>query len=215
MRTLRDPLFAVVALVVLAGLVGALQLRHPEERKPPKPAKPYPSRAATLPPAVDVIEEPDGFEATRDVMPGELELPSGRLAIDGFFVGETTPLRQRVPPGAYPFHVTEAKPAGGSVGGGVALATLVVSQRPTVRWKPAGGIGVDGSGSRRWTTTRTSPSSTRASATAATASTSGSTPPASRHSSSSTAASSTSIGPSRKLRRSPARPRGQARHPGA
>jgi hypothetical protein len=53
-------------------------------------------------------------------MPGKLELPSGRLAIDGFFTGETTPLRQRVAPGAYPFHVTEAKPVDGSVGGGVA-----------------------------------------------------------------------------------------------
>ena len=48
---------------MLAGLVSALQLRHPEERKPPKPAKPYPSPAATLPPAVDMIEKPDGFEA--------------------------------------------------------------------------------------------------------------------------------------------------------
>jgi hypothetical protein len=145
LRTLKDPLVAVVAVIVLAGLVGALQLRHPEDRKPPKPAKPYASRAATLPPAVDVIEEPDGFEPTRDVIPGKLRLPSGRLAIDGFFAGETTPLRQRMAPGAYPFHVTEAKPVGGGgVGGGVALATLVVSRRPTVRWESAGGIGVDG-----------------------------------------------------------------------
>jgi uncharacterized protein DUF4241 len=144
MRTLKDPLTAVVAVVVLAALLGALQLRPPEQRKPPKPAKPYPGRAATLPPAVDVIDEPHGFVATRDVVPGELKLPSGRLAIDAYFSGDTRPLRQRVAPGSYPFHVTEAKPVDGSVGGGVALATLVVSERPTVRWEPAGGIGVDG-----------------------------------------------------------------------
>lgn len=145
MVRLRDPLVALAAVVVLAGLLGALQQwRQPEERKPPKPAKPYPSRAATLPPAVDVIDEPEGFEATRDVMPGRLELPSGRLAIDGFFVGDTKPLPRRVAPGAYPFHITEAKPVRGGGGDRVALATLVVSERPTVRWQPAGGIGVDG-----------------------------------------------------------------------
>jgi len=144
MRTLRDPLVAVVAVVVLAVLLGALQLRPPEERKPPKPARPYPSRAATLPPAVGVIDEPDGFVATRDVVPGKLKLPSGRLAIDGFFTADTKPLRQRVAPGSYPFHVTEAKPVDGGAGRRVALATLVVGERPTVRWQPAGGIGVDG-----------------------------------------------------------------------
>jgi hypothetical protein len=145
---MRNPLVPLLAVVVLAGLVAAADIafdapvRHEHER--PKPGKPHPTRAATLPPGIRVIDEPDGFEATRDVLPGSLRLPSGRVAIDGYFTSETEPLAQRAAPGVYPFHVTKARPVHGPGGAAVALATLVVSERPTVRWRPAVVIGVDG-----------------------------------------------------------------------
>jgi hypothetical protein len=142
----RSPLAVLAAVVVLAGLVSAAQLRGDTVpvHKPPKPAPPYPTGPATLPPGVPVIPEPKGFVATRDVLPGRLRLPSGRIALDAYFTEDSKPLARRAPPGSYPVHVTEARPVSGPGGDGVALATVVVSDNPTVRWEPAASIGVDG-----------------------------------------------------------------------
>jgi uncharacterized protein DUF4241 len=48
-----------------------------------------------------------------------------------------------VAPRAYPVHATLARFRRGS-SDDVALATLVLSQRPTVRWRLVGGVAVDG-----------------------------------------------------------------------
>ena len=103
----------------------------------PRPADrvlPYPEAPADLPPGIGVIPEPAGYKATHDVLAGALQLPSGRLAVDSVFDERTPVVDERARPGAHPFRVTLAKPVGGSVEG-VALATLVVSDRPTVRWR--------------------------------------------------------------------------------
>ncbi len=90
---------------------------------------PYPEAPADLPPGIRVIPEPAGYDATHDVLAGALQLPSGRLAVDSVFDERTPVVDERARPGAHPFRVTLAKPVGGSVEG-VALATLVASDRP-------------------------------------------------------------------------------------
>jgi hypothetical protein len=105
---------------------------------------PYPQAPAELPPGIGVIPEPAGYKATHDVLAGALRLPSGRLAVDSVFDERTPVVDERARPGAHPFRVTLAKPVDGSVEG-VALATLVVSDRPTVRWRYVLPVGVEGS----------------------------------------------------------------------
>ena len=60
----------------------------------------YPSRPATLPARIRAIDEPKGFVATRDVLPGRLRLPSGHIAADANFTGETKPLDESAAPGS-------------------------------------------------------------------------------------------------------------------
>ncbi len=105
---------------------------------------PYPEAAAELPPSIHVIPEPAGYKATHDVLAGALQLPSGRLAVDSLFDERTPIVDERARPGAHPFRITLAKPVGGSTES-VALATLVASDRPTVRWRYALPVGVEGS----------------------------------------------------------------------
>jgi Protein of unknown function (DUF4241) len=106
--------------------------------------RPYPTAPAALPARIRLIDEPKGFVATHDVLPGRLRLPTGRVAADSYFTGETKPLGERAQPGAHPVRITLARSVDRKAGEHVALATLVVSGRPTVRWQPAGGVGVDG-----------------------------------------------------------------------
>lgn len=105
---------------------------------------PYPQAPADLPPGIRVIPEPAGYTATHDVLAGALRLPSGRLAVDSVFDARTPIVDERARPGAHPFRVTLAKPVDGSVES-VALATLVASDRPTVRWRYALPVAVEGS----------------------------------------------------------------------
>jgi hypothetical protein len=105
---------------------------------------PYPEAPADLPPGIELTSDPAGYVATRDVLAGALQLPSGRLAVDSLFDARTPVVDERARPGAHPFRVTLAKPVGGSVES-VALATLVVSDRPTVRWRYVLPVGVEGS----------------------------------------------------------------------
>jgi hypothetical protein len=87
---------------------------------------------------------------SQDVLPGSVELPSGRVVV-GEYLEDSKPLGFRVEPGAYPVHATMAKARKGE-GTAVALGTIVLSDEPTVRWKSAGSIAVDGG-----STTITSP----------------------------------------------------------
>jgi hypothetical protein len=105
---------------------------------------PYPEAPAELPPGIREIPEPDGYTATHDVLAGALQLPSGRLAVDSVFDARTPVVDEPARPGAHPFRVTLAKPADGSVES-VALATLVASDRPTVRWRYVLTVAVEGS----------------------------------------------------------------------
>jgi Protein of unknown function (DUF4241) len=104
---------------------------------------PYPEAPVDLPPGIHVIPEPEGSVATHDVLAGALQLPSGRLAVDSVFDERTPVVDERARPGAHPFRVTLAKPVGGSIES-VALATLVASDRPTVRWRYVLTVAVDG-----------------------------------------------------------------------
>jgi hypothetical protein len=69
-------------------------------------------------------------------------LPSGRVIV-GEYLFDAEPLPFEVAPGAYPVHATLAR-YGEEPFDTVALATLVLSDAPTVTWQSAGGIAVDG-----------------------------------------------------------------------
>lgn len=101
------------------------------------------TRPATLPSGIRHVRDADGWSATRDVVAGRLELPSGRVVTDGFPGRHTKPLEPVVDPGAYPVYVTLAR-HGRKRFESVALTTLVVSEGRPVRWRRIGGIGVDG-----------------------------------------------------------------------
>ena len=79
-----------------------------------------------------------------DAIAEETMASACRLAVDSVFDERTPVVDERARPGAHPFRVTLAKPVGGSVEG-VALATLVASDRPTVRWRYVLPVGVEGS----------------------------------------------------------------------
>jgi hypothetical protein len=75
-----------------------------------------------------------------ELLTGSLALPSGRLVVSA---DDDRILHLRVQPGRYRTFGTLARPrrAGPEA---VALATLVLSPRATVRWRPAGSVAVDG-----------------------------------------------------------------------
>lgn len=98
-------------------------------------------RPGTLPPGVKLVDA-RGYLMTDDVFAGNLVLPSGRIVVDELFV-DPRPLKVRVVPRAYPVHATLARYRSGS-SDDVAFATLVLSRRPTVRWRLVGGVAVDG-----------------------------------------------------------------------
>jgi hypothetical protein len=99
-------------------------------------------RRATLPPGIARAPDPKGWTPTEDVLPGRVRLPSGRIVV-GEYLLEAKPLHARAQPGAYPVHATLARYRGDK-SNSVALATLVLSRRPTVRWRYATAIAVDG-----------------------------------------------------------------------
>jgi hypothetical protein len=105
----------------------------------------FPRRAATMPPGVQLIHEREAPEPTDDVILGEVILPSGRIAVGGYLFEEEV-LEITVPPGAYPAHATLVRyeDLTGAIGESVALASLVLSDAPTVRWEEANVIPVDG-----------------------------------------------------------------------
>lgn len=102
----------------------------------------FPRRPATLPPGIQVIPEPDTYTLTANELAGKLKLPSGRIVV-GAVILDDKPLPVRVKPGAYPVHVTLGRYQSNDFED-VALATLVLSNEPTVRWRRTQGIAVDG-----------------------------------------------------------------------
>jgi hypothetical protein len=105
-------------------------------------ARALPRRAGTIPPGIKVIDEPKGYVLRQDILPGSITLPSGRVVV-GEYLFEEKPLPLRVAPGSYPVYVTLARYREGGPDT-VALGTLVLSRKPTTRWKRAGSIAVDG-----------------------------------------------------------------------
>ncbi|HEX2142667.1 MAG TPA: DUF4241 domain-containing protein, partial [Candidatus Limnocylindria bacterium] len=99
-------------------------------------------RAATLPPGIRLIDEPDGYTPSDDLLLGELMLPSGRIAV-GEFLFDEEELEIVVAAGSYPVHATLARYQG-QEHDNVALATLILSPRQTVRWELAYTFPVDG-----------------------------------------------------------------------
>jgi hypothetical protein len=97
-----------------------------------------------LPAGVRVVPEREGFVARTDIVAGNLNLPTGTLAIDDFYYGDpqvTLDVAAKRPE----FRVTLADSVKYGVrGGGVALATLVTGARLPVRWKQVGVMGTDG-----------------------------------------------------------------------
>jgi hypothetical protein len=69
-------------------------------------------------------------------------LPTGRIVV-GEYLLDAQPLKPRAQPGTYPAFATLARYPGNNFDD-VALATMVLSQRPTVRWREAGSVAVDG-----------------------------------------------------------------------
>jgi Protein of unknown function (DUF4241) len=103
-------------------------------------ARVFPRLPATLPSGIRIIPEPDGYELTHDILPGSLELPSGRVVVTELL--DSKPLDLRVKPGRYPAYATLVTYEGKFES--VALATLVLSHAPTVRWRRIGAVAVDG-----------------------------------------------------------------------
>ena len=123
-----------------SGDGAVLDLPEHEDR-----TRDFARRAATMPPGIQLIHEREAPDPTDDLLLGEVILPSGRIAV-GEYLFEDEVLDITVPAGAYPAHATLVRyeDATGAFAESVALATLVLSDAPTVRWEEAYVIPVDG-----------------------------------------------------------------------
>jgi hypothetical protein len=130
---------AVAATVSSDGSrVSDLQLPGPADL-----TRVFERRPATLPPGIARIPERDDLILSDDLIPDPLVLPSGAVVADGALAGEVAPLPFRAEPGSYPVHVTLALQPG-SAFDNVVLASLVLSDAPTVTWREVSVVGVDG-----------------------------------------------------------------------
>lgn len=101
-------------------------------------------RPGSLPPAIALIHEPEGFVLTDDLLLGDVHLPSGRVVIGEYLLDpEGLSFEMTLEPGAYPVHATLARYHDQDVDQ-VASATLTLSSEATVRWEESGVIAVDG-----------------------------------------------------------------------
>ncbi len=108
---------------------------------PPASIPPPGRRAGLLPPGVLVARD-TGRQVTEDLGPYPVLLPSGRVVAEGEPIGDSRSLPPRVRPGRYPVHVTLVRQPAGPVEE-VALASLLVSDAPTVGWRHVIDISVD------------------------------------------------------------------------
>ena len=130
---------AVSATVSSEGSrVSDLQLPGPADL-----TRVFERRPATLPPGITRIPEKDDLILSDDLFPGPLVLPSGAIVADGALAGEVAPLPFLAEPGSYPVHVTLARQPGSEFDS-VVLASLVLSDAPTVTWKQVWLVAVDG-----------------------------------------------------------------------
>jgi hypothetical protein len=145
MRTRELVIWAVAALAVMVAARALRPASPSADSRPHAPlARALPRGRAQLPRGIRVIPEPHGFLARRDVLAGELALPTGRLAIDDFYLGDPQ-LTLDVPPGRHAVRITWADSVRyGARGAAVALATLITGPGPPVHWRFAGSMGTDG-----------------------------------------------------------------------
>ena len=121
------------------GSEATVELPGPEAR-----TRDFARRPGTIPPGVDLIHEPESFALTEDLVLPALLLPFGRVVIGEYLLTpEEWALDMTLPQGRYPVHATLARYREQDFDT-VALATLLVSSEPTVRWEEAGVVGVDG-----------------------------------------------------------------------
>jgi hypothetical protein len=108
---------------------------------------PLPRGPAQLPAGVRVVPEKTGFVPREDILAGTLVLPSGRLAVDDYFMGDPQVV-VNVPSGRHPVRATVAdgvghrQPAGSA--GELALVTVATGPGTPTRWRYAGTMGTDG-----------------------------------------------------------------------
>ena len=129
---------ATATITVDGSDVGDLVLPGDADR-----ARVFDRRPATLPPGITVIPDQSGAEISEDVVAGRLALPSGQLVADGSLAGGSEPLPYAAAAGSYTAFVTLVRYPGSSAES-VALATVVVSDAPTVGWKRGYTVAVDG-----------------------------------------------------------------------
>ena len=129
-----------------AASVRAAPDGRPLEVDLPGPAhatRQFAPRAATLPPGIALVPEPEAYDLTEDLLLPELLLPSGRIVVGEYLLDtEGLAVETSVPAGRHSVHATLA--GDGDADLRVALASLVVSDEPTVRWEEIGAIAVDG-----------------------------------------------------------------------
>jgi hypothetical protein len=129
---------AVTASLAADGSVSSVSLPAAADR-----IRVFGRRPATLPPGIGVIPEPDTPIPTEDVIAGNLSLPSGRIVADGYLGADAVPVQDQAAPGTYPVFVTVARFPDIPYDQ-VALASVVVSDAPTVSWVLRKTIAVDG-----------------------------------------------------------------------
>jgi Protein of unknown function (DUF4241) len=105
-------------------------------------ARTWGRRRGTLPPGIALSPEPKRWKLAADLVTDRVTLPTGRIVV-GEYLLDAQPLKPRAQPGTYPAFATLARYPGNNFDD-VALATMVLSQRPTVRWREAGSVAVDG-----------------------------------------------------------------------
>jgi hypothetical protein len=129
-----------------AATVRATPDGRPLELELPGPAdvtRQFARRAATLPPGIALVPEPEAYDLTEDLLLPELLLPSGRIVVGEYLLDtEGLTVETSVPAGRHSVHATLA--GDGDADLRVAFASLVVSDEPTVRWEEIGAIAVDG-----------------------------------------------------------------------
>jgi hypothetical protein len=129
---------AVTAKVSTDGrTVSDVRVPGPDDR-----TRVFARRPATLPPGIARIPEKDDYVLGDEIVPNHLVLPSGQVVVDGLS-GDSATLPDRVAPGSYPVNLSVARYPGNDVDT-VALASLVVSDAPTVAWREPVVVAVDG-----------------------------------------------------------------------
>ncbi len=128
---------AVTAHAAADGSVLSVELPGDVDR-----TRVFPRVDGTLPPGIALIDEPDSYTLTDDLVIDGVRLPTGRVVV-GEYLADIDAIDLHAQPGVYPVRLTLARYPGQDFDR-VALASLVVSDAATVRWEAASAIAVDG-----------------------------------------------------------------------